>query len=269
MKPDLLLHTLMFFSAFLAAKWMFPFFFELLHAAGALKNNWQGKAIPTTAGLVFPLVISVAWLPFGLAAGARDMMVYLFALFAITFLGLMDDLLGNTAQKGLRGHFLLLFREKRLSTGVVKALGTGIVALWVVLYFQRATPFLDWLILVLAVNFINLLDLRPGRALKGTILLFFPALLLPIDDYRLLAATAGLICAYARYDMHGLVMLGDSGANTLGMIGGLVLLQAPFFIKGFCLMFLVILHLIAESYSFSKIIERYAWLNMIDRWGRN
>jgi UDP-N-acetylmuramyl pentapeptide phosphotransferase/UDP-N-acetylglucosamine-1-phosphate transferase len=261
---------LLFGGGFLAAGFLLPFFLDTASVPAALKPNWRGKLIPGTAGLVFPVLLSLVCLPL-VQNGARDksLIIFMFAVYGAAFLGLVDDMMGDAGPRGLTGHFGRLFRKRKISTGVVKALGTGVIALWVVLYEQGSTMGLDWLLLLLCVNFINLLDLRPGRAVKGTIFLFALSLLLPIGDYRFLSAAAGILIAYARYDLRGEVMLGDTGSNALGMAAGLVLLQAPFLAKLLLAAGLMVFQLACEKYSFSRIIEKNEWLRKIDRWGRD
>jgi len=260
---------ILFLVSFLAAKLLLPYFFDLLTHDKALKKNWHGKLIPGTAGVVFPVIISLVSLPLAAAGPVKtEFLIYLYAIFATAMLGLLDDIIGDSGPKGLKGHLGYLWRNKRISTGLVKAVGSGIITLWVVLYIKSVNIIIDWLLLLLTINLINLLDLRPGRALKATIIIFLFALLLPLQDYRLLTITAGVIMAYIRFDLRGLVMLGDSGSNTLGMIAGLVLLQAGAVVKTVLVILLVLVHAVSEKYSFSKIIEGNTWLKKIDEWGR-
>lgn len=261
------LYLLLLSAGYLVAKYLLPFFFVVLQEAGAVKKNWQERFIPSMAGLSFPLLLTLVFLPllFFEQTGSV-LLVSLFAVYGAAFLGLLDDALGDSGPRGLRGHFLLLWRQKKISTGVIKALGSGAIALWVV--FSQEGGLLDWLLILLSVNFINLLDLRPGRAVKGTAFLLFLSLFLSLSDYRLLAATAGILLAYTRYDLQGLVMLGDTGSNTLGMICGLVLMPAPATAKAVLVAMLALFHLLAEKYSFSVLIEKNALLRGLDRWGR-
>jgi UDP-N-acetylmuramyl pentapeptide phosphotransferase/UDP-N-acetylglucosamine-1-phosphate transferase len=257
----------LFSGGYLAARLFLPSFFLILSEFGALKKNWQGVFIPGMAGLAFPLIIGMVSMPI-LILGLLEPSEYVFllAILLISLLGLLDDFLGDTGPKGLKGHFTYSWQQRRLTTGIIKAIGTGMVALGIVFYLKLGV--LEWLLLTLAVNTINLLDLRPGRAIKGTGLLLVLALFFSLQNYWLICITSGILIAYARYDLHGLVMLGDTGSNALGMITGLVLLQAPYLIKVLLVIFLSIFHVLAEKYSFSVIIERYTLLRRIDQWGQ-
>jgi UDP-N-acetylmuramyl pentapeptide phosphotransferase/UDP-N-acetylglucosamine-1-phosphate transferase len=259
---------LIFFSGgYLVARFLLPSLFFMLNELGAVKKNWQGILIPGMAGLAFPLIIGMVSVPM-LILGLLEHTHYVFllAILLISLLGLLDDVLGNTGPKGLRGHITYSWQQKRLTTGIVKAMGTGVVSLGVV-YFLKV-GILEWLLVTLAVNSINLLDLRPGRAIKGTGLFLMLALFFPLSDYWLICITSGILIAYAPYDLHGLVMLGDTGSNVLGMITGLVLLQVPYIIKVLLIIVLTGFHLLTEKYSFSVIIERYKLLRRIDQWGQ-
>lgn len=258
-----------FLAGFITAKLVLPYLLNLLTDEKALKKNWRGKRIPGMTGIIFPLIISVAGIPLAAAAaGDNNFVLYLFAVFGTAMLGLLDDMLGDAGPKGLKGHLSFFWRQRKISTGLLKAVGSGVIAGWVVLAIKSESIVVDWLLLLLTINLINLLDLRPGRALKATLLVFILALLLPLSDYRLLAVTSGVILAYLRYDLLGLVMLGDAGSNTLGMIAGLALLDAPVAVKTGLVLVLALLHAAAERYSFTRLIDGNKWLKKMDEWGR-
>lgn len=256
-----------FIGSYIAARVTLPFIFALLNKFGAVKKNWQGNNIPGMAGIAFPIIITLVCLPlsiYGLQDGRIG--INLFALWSVALLGFLDDAFGDSGPKGLQGHFKYLWQHKKLTTGVIKASGTAIIAAWVIINYHKG--FLDWLLLILNVNTINLLDLRPGRAVKGTGLLLMLALIFPLQDYLLISIASGLIIAYAGYDLHAQVMLGDTGSNTLGIISGLVLLDLPFYAKLVLVIIFAGFHLLTEKYSFSMIIERSSILRKIDRWGQ-
>src|SRR5690606_8286611 len=81
---------------------------------------------------------------------------------------------------------------------------------------------LDGLTVSLAANTANLLDVRPGRALKGVLLLLaaaaVPGWRAPWADLWLVLL-AGAV-AYAPFDLRAAAMLGDSGANAFGFAAG-------------------------------------------------
>ncbi len=261
---------LMVITSFFLTKIFLPHFLELMHRAGAIRKNWQGKTIPAIAGIIIPVVLCLALLPLAWSRRYPEVGIYLFAVLGVSLLGLLDDLLGDNRQKGFRGHFLFLWCEKKLSTGALKALGTGVLAFWVILVRSdiSLSTVLDWFVLVLSVNFINLLDLQPGRAIKGTLFLFFVAILLKTSVLWLSAAVMGIVLAYAGYDLKGKAMLGDTGANSLGMIAGILFLHTSFIFRLVLLIFLIVMHIVSETVSLSLLIERNYFLRMFDHWGR-
>jgi hypothetical protein len=94
----------------------------------------------------------------------------------VAFLGFLDDSLGRGeavgSPRGWQGHAEAL-REGRLSTGAIKAIGALALAAYVVSGrgLESWRYLADVALLILATNAFNLLDLRPGRAEKGLLLL--------------------------------------------------------------------------------------------------
>ena len=96
--------------------------------------------------------------------------------------GALDDLAGDGASKGLKGHLGAAARG-RVTTGLVKIVGigaTGLVAAALADRDRDDVAALDTLVggavVAGAANLANLLDLRPGRALKVTVLASLPLL---------------------------------------------------------------------------------------------
>jgi hypothetical protein len=116
-------------------------------------------------------------------------------------------------------------------------------------------------------NLVNLLDLRPGRALKAGILIGAPLLRGPAGGLAAgpVGAAGGLLPA----DLDEQIMLGDSGANALGALLG-VALAARTGPAGRAAILAVVAGLTAtsEKVSFTSVIERTAWLRRLDELGR-
>ena len=94
-------------------------------------------------------------------------LIWLTGIAGFGLLGLLDDTLGNRQIKGLRGHFQAAFRERKITTGFIKAVGGGLLALLLAYRFTPSSPLLmllDAALIALCANAINLFDLRPGRA---------------------------------------------------------------------------------------------------------
>ena len=118
-------------------------------------------------------------------------------------------------------------------------------------------------------NLFNLLDLRPGRALKACLLTlaFMP------HRHGLTwapgAAIAGASAAAWPDDLDGAVMLGDTGANALGAALGTILVEnSTAKQRALVLTGLVGLTLLSEKVSFTSIIESTPGLREIDAFGR-
>ncbi|OAT86568.1 hypothetical protein [Desulfotomaculum copahuensis] len=254
---------------------LLPGMMHVIAGAGFVRPNFRGDCIPLGVGMVFALsgvggvALFYLLLPAVLQPAA---MLFLLALTAFTCLGLVDDAWGSRTTTGLKGHLLSLCRG-RLTTGALKAVGGGVIAL---LLSAAAGPWtwipVNALVLVLSVNAVNLLDLRPGRAGKGFLLV--AVLLLAAGwgkpELFFVLLVAGSLLAYLKVDLHAQAMMGDTGANALGAVLGLAavwVLPAP--VKLVYLGLLVALHLFAEKYSLTAFIAGIPVLDRLDRWGRN
>ncbi len=225
----------------------------------------EGPAV--AAGL---LVGSVAGGPARAAAAASVAVVG-----AATF-GLVDDLSeGGRVRKGLRGHLGALARGE-LTTGGLKVLGIGatsLVAAAIALGGRQGGAGLRRVgdvvtagaLIAASANLINLLDLRPGRALKAGALGAVPTL--PVAGPA--AACLGATAAALGPDLAERDMLGDSGANALGAaVGTAAVLAFPPAVHRVLLAAAVGLTLASERVSFTEVIERTPALRAVDRWGR-
>ncbi|AFV11821.1 glycosyl transferase family 4 [Thermacetogenium phaeum DSM 12270] len=253
---------------------LLPFFLRFLQENGSACLNYRGHLIPVGTGLVFVFVYLLeAFLLFRWHATPK-VAFFLLGMIFFAFLGFIDDLLGSRGSKGLRGHFGALFRG-RLTTGTLKALGGGVAALLVAAGSLAGRPLWENItaavLIALTANTINLLDLRPGRAVKVS-LLWFLILLVGFrgdSDLLLLAPLAGGLCAYAPCDLRGKAMLGDTGSNLIGAGLGMVTAWVlPFSTQLLVVAILILLHLFTEKYSLTEIVERNRFLRFLDRLGR-
>lgn len=253
---------------------------SFLASKGVTTANFRNEVIPTSFGGVMTLfylfvvmvAVGIPKLFFPLLPDALFFTV-LFATGAVTFLGWLDDTLGDTHPKGFRGHIQSLVRHGRLTTGGLKALGGGVVAALCATVSARGIG--EWiafaLYIALATNWLNLLDLRPGRCLKfylavGTVLLL---LSLYRAETLLFVPLWGLALALLKEDLSAKVMLGDSGSNLLGIHLALWSLNIFSFQTILVLLALLILgHYYAERHSITERIERSRLLGYLDRLGR-
>ncbi len=250
-----------------------------------VRLNYRKEEIATAMGLVYMFSISIMYglgtiaFRYILPIGQNDQVLqqFSFILFSVLLIGLigwLDDTYGNKEVKGFTGHFGKLFKERELTTGALKALGGGFVALYASFYIEGSLleRILHFFIIALMTNWINLLDLRPGRSVK---FFLFIIILLTIFTFSIelywfiISPVIGMVIALFPGDLKAKFMLGDTGANILGVVAGIIIvLFAPILFKWFVLAFLLVGHAIAEKYSVSLLIERFYLLRMIDKWGR-
>lgn len=244
------------------------------------RTNFSGRTVTLAEGAL--VVAGTSLLSLRARRGADTAV-----LTGIGALGLLDDLLeprlrraDRPVSKGLRGHLGAL-RGGRLTTGALKALGIPFLALAGAACAPSprggAMVLADAALTAGCANLANLLDLRPGRALK--IALPAAALLSVAPDgaessraatgQRLgrAALLPALIALPADLREHG--MLGDAGANILGAAVGLAAARtaAPPARLGL-LALVVVLNLASEKVSFSAVIDRKPVLRALDRLGR-
>lgn len=214
----------------------------------------------------------------GLAAGGASRRTAALALTtgASAVFGVIDDLAEDTSQrsKGLRGH-LAAARRGQLTTGGLKVLGigaSGLVAAAVLAdrdagSLRRAVDVVvDGALVAGSANLVNLLDLRPGRALKvGAV----AAGALAAGGSAYAPAVLGAAAAAWSGDLDERDMLGDCGANALGaLLGAAAVACAPRPLR--CVLLTVVLGLTvaSERVSFSRVIAGTPWLHALDMIGR-
>ncbi len=258
------------------AKLMYPWVEQFLWECGSFEENYQGRKTPVGAGLVIYLTglilsgvqgILGPWSIFPLLPWL------LFGTSTAVLAGWLDDQHGVKAIKGLRGHFRVLWRQGKWTTGLFKVLFFATAASVIALTFSQNVW--HWLLLtgllMLSINTFNLLDVRPGRAIKAFLFTFVAVGVLSLENAW---ATAwmpyiGATLAVGWLELRERCMLGDTGANLLGLLIGMwiVVQQQPWLSAVFFFLFAG-LHILAEISSISRFIERIRWLNWVDRWGR-
>ncbi|WP_167670062.1 hypothetical protein [Paenibacillus tianmuensis] len=276
---------------------LLPGTIRFLQEHGLSETNYRGLLVPTAGGVLLWMLL-LLWYLYGvciLPSSWPETDRWMLAVTMVGFAGLLDDLLGEREVKGLRNHWKALIERRRITTGFIKA-GTTLVAGILILLpvtetlrsgtgttftaDSRTLWFLPFklLLILLATNAVNLLDVRPGRALKG----FFVSLLLLVwlaswkeggteagwNVWRLLVPLtigAGML---AGADLRGKAMLGDTGANILGFTLGVGFsLLTPVSVQAAALALLAGLHVITWRRSLSVIIERHALLRWLDQVG--
>ncbi|MGV8979506.1 MAG: hypothetical protein ACOH17_15845 [Cellulomonas sp.] len=246
------------------------------------RTNHRGGSVSLLAGPAAAAGLLVAGVVG--AASLRVAAATTIATATAAVFGVIDDLEEDTAErtKGLRGHLGAL-AHGRVTTGGLKVLGIGagsLAAAAVATETRRAdgsrrSP-AGWLfdvatsgaLVAASANLVNLLDLRPGRALKAAGLAAAP-LVVGGAGAGLAAAIVGVSMAGLESDLDERDMLGDGGANALGAaLGAAVVLEAPRPVRLALLAGAVGLTLASERVSFTTVIAATPGLRELDAWGR-
>lgn len=272
----LLVGVVMLLSGMIATRLLISPIGNLLSESGFLRRNYAGKNIPSGAGITFPLASAFPLVvaSFFIKSTAS---LWLIILFGMALIGFFDDAAGDRSIGGFTGHMKALMALKP-TTGSIKALIGGALSLYAGfgMHGLSFTAFVSGLLIALTTNTVNLLDVRPGRALKGYFILALIGttgiIMLRTETafYHLAlgAAPIGVAIAIWNFDMKGQVMLGDAGANVLGASAGLLLVLLPLLSQVALVVMLIILQILSEKVSFSAVIESVPVLNKIDEWGR-
>lgn len=253
------------------------------------RSHGDGSAVSLREGPAIALAL-VAGAPFvarralsrtsALAASgpSRAYLSYSVAVAGSAVAGILDDhgetlAPGQAPDKGLRGH-LRAAKQGRITTGFAKIIiigaaggisalllspgeikGSGALARLLRLGV-RSVGIAGW------ANVINLLDLRPGRAIKASAIVLVPAI--GRGSGAVISACAGVLGE----DLGGRTMLGDTGANALGAAIGWIGATSSAPVRIICAASAVGLTIASEKISFSRVINDVPALRAFDMWGR-
>lgn len=233
------------------------------------RTNHRGQSVSLLAG---PALAVAAGATAALGADRRQRAGAAAATLISGALGVYDDIIGQRpdqkSAKGLRGHLGAL-RQGRVTSGLVKLVGVGLTGVAVAGSVTRAP--IDRIVAggVVAgtANLFNLLDLRPGRALKAAI--GVGTATVGGTAGGLVAGPVGAAAGLLGDDLAERTMLGDGGANAIGAVLGLRLASVggPR-TRATILLGLAALTLASEKVSFTKVIESTPVLREVDALGR-
>lgn len=190
--------------------------------------------------------------------------------------GGIDDFAGDSRSKGLKGHLGAL-AVGQVTTGALKMLGIGVTGLLAARVADRGSgqsfgsTLVGGAVIAGAANLGNLLDLRPGRALKVVVVAAAPMLFADDAATRTAAAAAiGTAIGLLPDDLAGRTMLGDTGANAAGALVGTAYVGSVG-LPGRLAALLVLAGLTAasEKVSFTSVIESTPILRELDALGRH
>ncbi|HOO56367.1 MAG TPA: hypothetical protein PLN69_06065 [bacterium] len=278
------------FGAFVAGAVVFSILHRTMLRIGHARINFAGRMIPTSLGLGFVLLsilMCSAHLVLSVRYPGMKSFVGQVVLLCCGFgmLGLLDDIVQTREAGGFRGHLSRVGGTHEVSTALIKAaFGLLLSLLVAMIYWWEEGAFMaivDGLIVALSANAINLLDVRPGRAVKGFLaatgfivfgslagaymgfdVKIFPVTWVIMVPFMVWAVNFALI------DFKCLGMMGDAGSNVLGaMMGLLVVWELSITIRWVVLALLIAFHLMCEIVSFTEIIEKVRVLKWMDRLG--
>lgn len=245
------------------------------------RENYRGHRLPTAVGLLL-VVATIAVdggrtlagvVGIGDAGTAGPRLALLAAVVAFGLLGLLDDLLGDARDRGLKGHVGAALRG-RVTTGFVKLGGGAAVALVLAGAIVGDRPgrvLLDGVLIALAANLGNLLDRAPGRTIKWGLVAYVPIAVVAGTSATgvALAVVAGSAAALLVADLREAMMLGDTGANALGAaLGTATVLAVGPGVRDAAVAVLLALTVVSEFVSFSRVIAAVPPLRAFDRLGR-
>jgi UDP-N-acetylmuramyl pentapeptide phosphotransferase/UDP-N-acetylglucosamine-1-phosphate transferase len=270
----------------LAGRLVIGIAYNALLRGGHVRRNYLGKDIPTSVGIAFVLcafiMAPLSPLLLGRAHHVSDAFTVLALAAGFGVLGLIDDLTRSREKGGILGHTKHFLKTGHMSTALIKA-GFGLLLCAGVLFLLRGAEIwpmtiVDTLILALSANALNLLDVRPGRAVKGFLAavtgLFLISTALIILGNRATTAEHTLLLIgpfalwalmYMPLDLKRRAMLGDAGSNALGAVMGLALvweLSHPSRLAALGL--LVLFHAVCELTSLTALIEKIPPLRWLD-----
>ncbi|URM91884.1 hypothetical protein LUW75_20065 [Streptomyces sp. MRC013] len=174
------------------------------------RTNHAGRAVDLYAG---PAVAAGTVLAALGAASARERGAAVLATLAGAACGAYDDVRGDH-RRGFRAHLGAL-RHGEVTGGAVKLFGIGAAGLaaGALLRDRPLDGLLAGVVVAGTAHFVNLVDVRPGRAALAVLVLGAPG---AARGGLLAAAPVGAAAAVLRDDLGERTMLGDTGAHALG-----------------------------------------------------
>jgi len=249
------------------------------------RTNFQGRPVSLAGGPALALgAAAAASVGAAVAGSAPAAAAALVAGLGSGAVGAYDDAMGahpdQKSTKGFRGHLAALGRG-RVTSGLVKMVGVGATGLAASALLatgrHRRRPalvrgldlFLGAGVIAGTANLVNLLDLRPGRAIKAGLLLGVPLAAGTGPAGGLAAGTVGAAAGLLPADLGEQIMLGDSGANAMGALLGTALAARTGPLgRAMLLGTLAALTAASEKVSFSQVIADTPGLRALDALGR-
>lgn len=183
------------------------------------RKNYAGRAVELYAGPAAALGAAAG----AVALPARTRAAAALAVLAAGACGAYDDVAGEgDPRRGFRAYLGAL-RGGEVTSGAVKLFGISAagIAAGALLKERPVDKVLAGIVIAGAAHFVNLVDVRPGRAAGAVIALGAPGLLRQGAAGALSAASVGAAAAVLPPDIGERAMIGDAGAHALGAALGL------------------------------------------------
>jgi UDP-N-acetylmuramyl pentapeptide phosphotransferase/UDP-N-acetylglucosamine-1-phosphate transferase len=254
-----------------------------VHPAQLARTNFRGRQVTLAGGPALALGATTAA---ALGAGSgRARAATVVAGLGAGAVGVYDDLVGvrpGQQAKGFRGHLRAL-AEGRVTSGLVKMAGVGASAVAAAALLAADDPArqristsrraLDVLlsagVIAGSANLINLLDLRPGRAIKAGLLIGAPIAMGGGTAGAVAAGAVGAAAGLLPADLDEEIMVGDAGANAFGALLGTALAARTGTVgRAALLAGIAALTASSEKVSFTQVIHRTPVLRDLDALGR-
>lgn len=183
------------------------------------RRNHAGRAVGLYAGPASAVAAALATGRIRPAAG--------WAVLAAGICGAYDDVAGaGDGRRGFRAHLSAL-RDGEVTSGAVKLFGIGAAGLTAGALLRRRPldKVLAGVVIAGTAHFVNLVDVRPGRAAGAALALGATGLLARGAAAELAAAATGVAAAVLPDDLGEREMLGDTGAHALGAALGAAVVE--------------------------------------------
>ncbi|MFF0187441.1 hypothetical protein [Streptomyces sp. NPDC005244] len=175
-----------------------------------VRSNYAGRTVDLLAGPATAVGATFAAARVRPAAGL--------AVAVAGACGVYDDLVGaGDPRRGFRAHLGAL-RDGEVSSGAVKLFGitaAGLVT-GALLRKRPLDKLLAGVVIAGTAHFVNLVDVRPGRAAGAVLALGVPGVLRGGEAGHVSAGVLGAVAAVVGDDLAERAMIGDAGAHALG-----------------------------------------------------
>ena len=241
------------------------------------RSNFHGREVSLSGGVITAATVTASAMATSLVSPQVGF-AQAIAAGAGGALGYLDDCqIGPRASeaKGFHGHLGALARGE-VTSGVMKivGIGAGAAVASVALTKRRGNGSLidfaiDTALIAGSANIVNLLDLRPGRALKVSTAAALAGTAAQAAPATVAGAVLAASLAEIRDDLDERHMLGDTGANALGAaLGVMAASTLPRSARIGTVGALVGAMAASEKVSFSQVIESTPVLSTLANLGR-